>query len=82
MKQRYNNVQTFILDDSTIEETKKTIDLFAEQHQVTIVRREDKSGFKAGNLNTFLQKQKEAAYDFFVVLDSDEIIPQNFITDS
>jgi len=50
MKQTHTNVQTFILDDSTMEEMKQTIDLFSEQHQVTVVRREDKSGFKAGNL--------------------------------
>ena len=81
MNQRHSNVKTFILDDSKTDEFKDKIDLFAKQYPVTIVRREDKSGFKAGNLNHFLNSQAEGSYDYFVVLASDEIIPPNFISD-
>jgi len=79
MHQDYPNVEFVILDDSTEQEYKERIDQFAEVHDVKVVRRTDKSGFKAGNLNNYLSK---ADYDFFIILDSDEVIPTNFVTRS
>jgi cellulose synthase/poly-beta-1,6-N-acetylglucosamine synthase-like glycosyltransferase len=43
---------------------------------VRVVRRADRVGFKAGNLNNYL---RTATYDYFVILDSDEIIPADYI---
>lgn len=34
-------------------------------------------GYKAGNLNNYLQGRTD--YDYFVVLDSDEVIPPDYI---
>jgi len=82
MEQNYHNFNTFILDDSKDDYYKEKIDLFAQENTVSVVRRKDKSGFKAGNLNNFLYTQPKDSYDFFVVLDSDEIIPSNFIKDA
>lgn len=79
MNQDYPNVSFVILDDSTDKAFKTRIDDFAREHELEVVRRIDKSGFKAGNLNNYLQ---HAEYDFFVILDSDEVIPPNFITRS
>jgi len=79
MHQDYPNIKYVILDDSTEESYKKQIDDFAEEKNIEVVRRKDKSGFKAGNLNNYLQNND---YDFFIILDSDEVIPSNFVTRS
>lgn len=80
-KQDYENCEIIILDDSSKSEYKQAIDEFANQHNFKVVRRENHKGFKAGNLNNFLIGCKPD-YDYFVVLDSDEIIPNDFITKS
>lgn len=77
MKQKYKNCKFFILDDSSDSEYIKKIDQFSKIYDVEVVRRVEKKGFKAGNLNNFLSKYKN--FDYFVVLDSDSIIPPDFI---
>lgn len=79
MHQDYPNYKVVILDDSTKITSKRQIDRFGEAHDIKIVRREGHEGFKAGNLNNYL---KRASFDYFVILDSDEIVPSNFITRS
>ena len=76
MRQRYDNYQTVILDDSTKPEYLAQVDAFAAEHDVLVVRRGGRAGFKAGNLNNFL---RTADFDYFVILDSDEIIPPGYI---
>lgn len=80
MAQDYDNFQTVILDDSNKEEYKNRIDNFAKEYGVKVVRRKDRKGFKAGNLNHFLQGRTD--YDYFVVLDSDERIPSDYIKET
>ncbi len=83
MQQSYDNFKTIILDDSTDEEYKNEIDNFANENNVEIVRRENRVGFKAGNINNFLMREDiKGSYDYAVILDSDEILPSNFITES
>jgi cellulose synthase/poly-beta-1,6-N-acetylglucosamine synthase-like glycosyltransferase len=77
MTQRYSNYKTIILDDSTSAEKIAEIDLFAERYKLQVIRRDNHDGHKAGNLNNYL---KNSSAEFFVVLDSDEIIPPDFIT--
>ena len=77
MQQDYPNFEAIILDDSKKQEYKDRIDAFSKEHGVRVVRRENKVGFKAGNLNNYLQNNSD--YDYFVVLDSDEIIPSDYI---
>lgn len=77
MTQDYPGVTYVILDDSTDPAYHMQIDEFAQLHNIKVVRRKERVGFKAGNLNNYLQK---ADYDFFIILDSDEIIPNNFVT--
>lgn len=76
MNQDYVNVRTVILDDSDQLTYREEIDAFAKAHDVTVVRRSDRTGFKAGNLNNYL---RDASYDYFVLLDSDEVIPPEYI---
>ena len=77
MQQDYDNFQTVILDDSSKEEYMQKIDEFSKTTGATVVRRENREGFKAGNLNHYLQGKTD--YDFFVVLDADERIPSYYI---
>lgn len=77
MQQNYPNVRYVILDDSTDESYMRMVDEFAEPRGIEVVRRKDRVGFKAGNLNNYLSR---ADYDYFVILDSDEVIPNNFVT--
>lgn len=77
MAQSYENFETVILDDSSRAFYKRQIDEFAKEEKVQVVRRENREGFKAGNLNAYLQNRQD--YDYFVVLDSDERIPKNYI---
>lgn len=77
MKQQYRNFEVVILDDSSDAKKKAEIDEFADEHNLRVIRRGDRRGFKAGNLNNFLMKNK---CDYFVILDSDEVVPANFIS--
>ncbi len=76
MSQTYPGCCTLILDDSKTAEYLERIDVFASRHGLPVVRRRTRVGFKAGNLNHLLGV---ACFDFFVLLDSDEIIPPDFV---
>lgn len=77
-KQDYSNFKTVILDDSNKFEYIKEINKYRMQHpEVEVVRRTDRTGYKAGNLNNYLAGRTD--YDYFVVLDSDEVIPPDYI---
>ena len=78
-RQNYGNCKTVILDDSTDPACKRAAAKYALHHSnVEVVRRQDRSGYKAGNLNNYLRGRSD--YDYFVVLDSDEVIPPDFIS--
>ena len=79
-KQNYRNFKTVILDDSSDAEYKRRADRYALRHSnVEVVRRTERTGYKAGNLNNYLRGRND--YDYFIVLDSDEVIPPDYITD-
>lgn len=78
-RQKYGNFKTVILDDSTDPACRRAAAKYALHHSnVEVVRRQDRSGYKAGNLNNYLRGRSD--YDYFVVLDSDEVIPPDFIS--
>ena len=77
-KQDYPNFKTVILDDSSKSEYINEINRYAALREgVEVIRRENHVGYKAGNLNNYLADRTD--YDYFVVLDSDEIIPKDYI---
>lgn len=80
MRQNYDHFETVILDDSSNFSYIKKIDKFAKETGAQVVRRANKEGFKAGNLNNYLQGKTD--YDYFIVLDSDERIPENYIQEA
>ncbi len=76
----YPDFQVYMLDDSDDPNSCAQIDEFAARHgdRVVVVRREDRRGFKAGNLNHALANVVTEPY--FVIADSDEVLPPDFLT--
>ncbi len=81
--QDYKNYDIVILDDSSDKEYIERVDKFALKNNIKVVRRKNRIGFKAGNINNYLLSNecKEKGYKYFVILDSDEIVPNNFIVE-
>ncbi len=84
LRQSYPYVDTVILDDSTDATYRRRVDAFAERHGLRVVRRGTRDGFKAGNINHYLMGEecRAAGYAFYVILDADEILPENYVYDS
>ncbi len=78
VRMQYEHFRVYILDDSSDAVYRQRVDEFAQRHDnVTVIRRENRKGFKAGNLNHALQSVVREPY--FVVADSDEILPVDFL---
>lgn len=58
IQQKYHNFEVVILDDSSDENYKKQIDEFGSKHNIKVVRRENRVGFKAGNINHYLMSEE------------------------
>jgi len=80
LAQDYSNFHIFLLDDSRSEAFQQKVDEFAREFRgrVTVIRRSDRIGFKAGNLNHALRGEVKN-YPFFAVMDADERIPADFL---
>ncbi len=75
----YPNYTVYVLDDSDDPAFRRRVDKFARKHDhVQVVRRRNREGFKAGNLNNALREHVTEPY--FVIADSDEILPRDFLT--
>ena len=83
IRQTYQNFDVVILDDSSEKAYKDKVDKFAKAGNIKVVRRKNRVGFKAGNINHYLMSAecKKKKYDYFVILDSDEVLPNNFCYD-
>ncbi len=80
LTQDYANCRAVILDDSSKPEYIARVDEFARMRGIPVVRRADRAGFKAGNLNHYLRSDDALDLDYFVIIDSDEVLPPEFIT--
>ena len=80
LAQDYSEFHVFLLDDSRNESCRRMVDDFNKEFpdRTTVVRRSDRKGFKAGNLNHALRGAARN-YPFFAVMDADERIPTNFL---
>jgi cellulose synthase/poly-beta-1,6-N-acetylglucosamine synthase-like glycosyltransferase len=79
VQQDYPHFTVYLLDDSSNPAYRAQVDAFAARHpgRVKVVRRADRRGFKAGNLNNALGKV--AHEPFFALADADEILPPDFV---
>ncbi|HEX8852136.1 MAG TPA: glycosyltransferase family 2 protein, partial [Pyrinomonadaceae bacterium] len=66
--------ERFILDDSNDTAMRRAVD----ETGLRVVRRTHRRGAKAGSLNNWLRRHG-ARYKYFLVLDSDSIIPAGFV---
>jgi cellulose synthase/poly-beta-1,6-N-acetylglucosamine synthase-like glycosyltransferase len=75
----YPAFTVYILDDSSDPQCRERIDRFARKNgaRVTIVRRPDRKGMKAGNLNHALAHVVTEPY--FAIVDADEVVPRDFL---
>ncbi|TBN06703.1 glycosyltransferase [Hyunsoonleella flava] len=77
--QDYKNYKVYILDDSSDEDIKNSIDRYQSlnQDKVKVIRRDNRVGFKAGNMNNALENHITEPY--FAIADADEILPRDFL---
>lgn len=81
VRQDYPNYTVYMLDDSSQQDFKDRVDLFAAKHPnlVKVVRRPDRKAFKAGNMNHGLAHYA-VEEPYFAIADADEILPPDFLT--
>ena len=72
--QTYENLEVFILDDSQSNNSRSLVDSVG----LTVIRRCNRSGYKAGNLNNWLSRYS-LPFPYFVVADADSILPDSFV---
>jgi glycosyltransferase involved in cell wall biosynthesis len=68
----------YVLDDSSDPEARSTVDRIAQEKGLTVVRRSERRGFKAGAINDWLRKHG-SEYDYVVLLDSDSYLPPDWV---
>jgi len=71
-------VELVILDDSSTEEGRSRVDLFAQRHPARVIRRGDRRGHKAGNLDNALSVLGDR-YRFWVLVDADQTLPPDAV---
>ncbi|MGE3799837.1 MAG: glycosyltransferase family 2 protein [Candidatus Kapaibacterium sp.] len=81
LAQDYEHFTLYILDDSSDENYRCQVDAFAKKHpgRTRVVRRANRKGFKAGNINHGL-KHVATSESLFALVDADEILPTDFLT--
>jgi GT2 family glycosyltransferase len=79
LQQDYPRCEPVILDDSNNPRFRQQVDSYALRHWIPVVRRADRKGFKGGNLNNYLRGDGKHL-DYFVIIDSDEILPRDFVS--
>lgn len=60
----------FILDDSNDPRKRAEVDMFVQEYNCDLVRRDNRKGYKAGAINCWLRKYS-GCYDYVFILDSD-----------
>lgn len=71
-------VDTVILDDSREQASRARIDAFAASRGCRVIRRAERMGYKAGNLNHGLAVLR-GDYDAYLICDSDVVLPPHFV---
>jgi cellulose synthase/poly-beta-1,6-N-acetylglucosamine synthase-like glycosyltransferase len=74
-------VKVYVLDDSTDPEKMRAVDYYASLKGFKVLRREQRTGYKAGALNNWLKLYGQD-FDYIAVMDSDSKLPRDFISSS
>lgn len=74
-------VDVYLLDDSSDPYKRAIVDDLARRKRFGLLRRAERKGFKAGALNHWL-REYGAAYDYFVILDSDSVLPPDWVAEA
>lgn len=79
LAQDYPAFTVYLLDDSSDPAWQARVDAFAAAHpgRAQVIRRGDRRGFKAGNLNHALARLEEP---LFALADADELLPTDFLS--
>ena len=79
VRQNHSNLRVIICDDSSRKSSRDSIDNWIQRvaPEVVLVRRENRKGFKAGNLNHAIANNVRE--EFIVVCDADEVLPDDFV---
>ncbi len=79
--QNYNNFHVYICDDSTNQTYMDKIDIFLKKYNAKcdLIRRAEKKGFKAGNLNNAIKDHIKE--DWICLTDSDQIFKSDFLSE-
>jgi cellulose synthase/poly-beta-1,6-N-acetylglucosamine synthase-like glycosyltransferase len=80
LAQDYPCFAVYVLDDSSTSIERKRVDALKHKcgGEVSVIRREKRTGFKAGNLNNALGNIGNQ-YEYVCVVDADELIPPTFL---
>lgn len=76
--QQTQAVDVYVLDDSTDPEKRQIVDSISAARGYTVLRRDRRTGYKAGAINNWLGKYG-SGYEYFVLLDADSIIPRDWV---
>lgn len=81
VRQNYPCYKMFLLDDSTDPQEIARVEEFSRDNQerCILIRRRVRRAYKAGNINHALEMIAES-YPYFAVVDSDEVLPHDFLT--
>ncbi len=74
-------VDVYVLDDSSEPAAREVVDRIAGERGYTVLRRPERRGFKAGAINDWYARHG-AAYDYFVLLDSDSFLPSDWVREA
>ncbi|CAK1229375.1 6-N-acetylglucosamine synthase (BcsA) [Fructobacillus tropaeoli] len=79
-QQTYTNCQSVILDNSTDNYYINKVRRYVQLHSnVQLIHDVNNRYAKAGNLNHFLCHELHDDYDYFVILDADELLEKEFV---
>lgn len=74
----YQNYEIIVSDNGQDPNITKQLQEFCGENQIQFYHKQDRRGFKAGNINAVLDKTKG---EFIVILDSDHIPVSNLLTE-
>ena len=73
-------IKIYLLDDSTKEENIKGMERLSKKFDVVLVRRKDRIGYKAGNINNAISNHVKEKY--FCVFDADQAPEPEFLEET